>query len=112
MVFAAGPGGHRAQGLRSGAGGAPPDGGHLAEDLRRGLLEEALEFHRRFLEESPDDPRIQMDWQPDGSVDLSDAIASLTFLFTGGPPHVLAVPDSETQACVPIVGCTGSARCP
>lgn len=63
---------------------------------------------------SPRDPAniSLMDWQPDGTVDLSDAIASLTFLFTGGPRHALAIPGSETEGCVLIVGCVGSAHCP
>jgi hypothetical protein len=46
-----------------------------------------------------------VDWQPDGGIDLSDAIAMLSFLFLGGRPHGLAVPGGETTLCIPIVGC-------
>jgi len=40
-----------------------------------------------------------LDWQPDGKVDLSDAVGLLQFLFSGGPPHPLG------NACVEITDC-------
>jgi len=51
------------------------------------------------------------DWQPDSGIDISDGIAMLQFLFLGGPAHALAVPLSETTACVPIAGCPVSRGC-
>jgi hypothetical protein len=52
-----------------------------------------------------------IDWQPDGAVDISDGISILSFLFAGGPPHPLAVPGMERQACIPVAGCSDSAPC-
>jgi hypothetical protein len=51
-----------------------------------------------------------LDWQPDGAVDISDAVAQLQFLFLGGPRHPLAVPGNETAGCAAIAGCPN--RCP
>jgi len=53
-----------------------------------------------------------LDWQPDGSVDLSDAVAILQFLFLSGAAHPLAVPGSETTACVVIADCDANPDCP
>ena len=41
----------------------------------------------------------------DERVDLSDAVATLLFLFDRGPAHVLASPGDERTRCVPIAGC-------
>ncbi len=49
-------------------------------------------------------------WQPDGTVDLSDANDLLTFLFIGGSPHTLAVPAAEQTGYMPIEGCPDSCR--
>ena len=51
-----------------------------------------------------------MDWQPDSAVDISDAVAMLTFLFVGGKPHALA-PEADAKGCVRIVGCPDHAGC-
>lgn len=40
-----------------------------------------------------------LDWQPDGGIDISDGIALLQHLFTGGPPH------TGGALCVPIAAC-------
>jgi hypothetical protein len=63
---------------------------------------------------TPADPgnRALLDWQPDGSVDLSDAVAILQFLFLNAAAHPLAVPGSETMTCVAIPGCDANTRCP
>jgi hypothetical protein len=53
-----------------------------------------------------------IDWQPDGVVDLSDVVAMLAFLFNGDDAHRLAVPGTETTACVPITGCRDNPNCP
>jgi hypothetical protein len=55
-----------------------------------------------------DDPANEalLDWQPDLVIDLSDAVAALTYLFSGGPAHALAL---EEDACVRIAGC--QSRC-
>ena len=53
-----------------------------------------------------------IDWQPDGSIDISDAVGMLRFLFAGGPAHPMAVPGLETRGCVPIPGCEDNAACP
>jgi hypothetical protein len=50
------------------------------------------------------------DWQSDGAIDLSDAVAGLKFLFGGGPAHARSVPGQERTGCVAIEGCPG--RCP
>jgi hypothetical protein len=55
--------------------------------------------------------QTQLDWQPDGTADLSDAIAGLRFLFLGGPAHVLAIPTEETTGCAQIPGCDGLVEC-
>ena len=52
-----------------------------------------------------------MDWQPDGSVDLSDVVGMLQFLFIGNSAHPLAVVGSEVSACVPIMGCRANPNC-
>ena len=52
-----------------------------------------------------------IDWQPDGSVDLSDAVGMLSFIFLGTDAHPLAVPGAETTACVPILGCPNNDEC-
>ena len=46
-----------------------------------------------------------LDWQPDGVVDISDAVAMLTFQFLGGRPHALAS-EVDAEGCIRIVGCT------
>ena len=51
-----------------------------------------------------------LDWQGDGAIDVADAVGSLTFLFLGGPAHVLSDPSSPDE-CVPIVGCPGLPAC-
>ena len=53
-----------------------------------------------------------MDWQPDGGVDISDAVGMLDFLFFSKDAHPLAVPGSETKECVAIEGCEGNPNCP
>jgi hypothetical protein len=46
-----------------------------------------------------------LDWQPDTKVNISDGIGLLDFLFGDGPPHPLAVPVIDGQACLSIEGC-------
>ena len=53
-----------------------------------------------------------LDWQPDGTVDLSDGISLLMHLFSGASPHPLVVPGQELTACVPILGCEATVDCP
>jgi len=62
---------------------------------------------------SPSDPgnKSLLDWQGDGTLDLTDGIAALRFLFLGGPAHRLAVPGNELRGCAPISGCPESATC-
>ena len=43
--------------------------------------------------------RTMVDWQSDGRVDLTDGVAILLALFSGGPPHELG------RECVPILDC-------
>ena len=50
-----------------------------------------------------------LDWQPDGGIDISDAVASLSFLFLGVPPHAMA-PEAEPSGCVRIEGCPDKCR--
>ncbi len=50
-------------------------------------------------------------WLDNDSIDLSDGVGSLRFLFQGGPRHRRSVPGSETTECVPIVGCPDNAKC-
>ena len=52
------------------------------------------------------------DCNQDGELDLSDAVSMLTFLFSGGPAHPLAVPGAETTGCVAMPGCPDSPHCP
>jgi len=52
-----------------------------------------------------------LDWQPDGSVDLSDAVSLLTYFFQDSAPHTLAVPPAETEMCVQIPGCPANSDC-
>jgi hypothetical protein len=51
-----------------------------------------------------------VDWQPDDRIDVSDAVATITFLFLGGDRHPRAVPGAE-KSCVRIEGCPEHARC-
>jgi hypothetical protein len=51
-------------------------------------------------------------WQPDGILDLSDAVSEVHFLFDGGPAHPLAIPGQESGSCVLIDGCTSNTSCP
>jgi hypothetical protein len=51
-----------------------------------------------------------LDWQPDGSIDLSDGIALLNFLFDAGPPHFLSIVAPGTS-CAIIPGCADSLGC-
>ena len=53
-----------------------------------------------------------IDWQPDGSVDLSDVLGILQFFFFGAGAHPLAVPGAETTECVAIPGCASQPGCP
>jgi len=53
-----------------------------------------------------------IDWQADGSLDLSDPVGMLQFLFNAGAAHPLAVPGAETTGCVSIEGCEGATNCP
>jgi hypothetical protein len=50
---------------------------------------------------TPADPAnvALIDWQPDSRIDLSDGVAALNFLFSGGPAHPAG------EACRRIVGC-------
>ena len=63
---------------------------------------------------TPTDPGnlALIDWQPDGSIDLSDVIAMLQFVFFGADAHALAVPGSEATECVAIAGCSDHPDCP
>ena len=47
-----------------------------------------------------------MDWNGDGTLDVSDAVAMAGFLFGGNPdaPHALAS-TGDPNACVLLVGC-------
>ena len=49
-----------------------------------------------------------VDWQPDGAIDLSDAVAGLSFLFLGGRPHALAFRGATGTGCVQVEGCPKS----
>ena len=54
-----------------------------------------------------------MDWQPDGSIDLSDIVAMLQFLFFSADAHTLAVPGAEATACVALPRhCADNPACP
>jgi hypothetical protein len=53
-----------------------------------------------------------LDWQPNGSIGIADAVGLIHFLVLGGAPHPLAVESAETTACVPIPGCTPGPSCP
>ena len=63
---------------------------------------------------TPTDPGniALIDWQPDGSIDLSDVLGLLQFLFFSADAHSLAVPGAETTECVPIAGCSNNSNCP
>jgi len=64
---------------------------------------------------TPTDPGnlALMDWQPDGSIDLSDVVAMLQFLFFSANAHALAVPGRETTECVALPGhCEDTPACP
>lgn len=63
---------------------------------------------------APTDPGniALLDWQPDGSVDLSDILGLLQFLFFSAEAHPLAVPGAETTECVVIPGCAANLNCP
>jgi hypothetical protein len=52
-----------------------------------------------------------LDWQPDGGLDLSDAIGLLQFFFLDAAPHPLAVQPQPTELCVEIPGCPANADC-
>jgi hypothetical protein len=52
-----------------------------------------------------------LDWQPDGAIDLTDAILGLSFLFLGDAPHWIAVPGDETTGCISIDGCDPNLTC-
>ena len=54
-------------------------------------------------------PRL-LDWQGDGRVNLTDAVALLQHLFASGPPHVLAAGETEA-ACVRVFGCDDTPGC-
>jgi hypothetical protein len=45
-----------------------------------------------------------LDWQPDGSVDISDGVGLLAYLFLTGKPHFLGF------ACTPIANCPDGCR--
>lgn len=47
-----------------------------------------------------------------GSLDISDGVALLRFLFLGGPPHHFAVPGNETGGCANIFSCLDRPGCP
>jgi len=50
--------------------------------------------------------RALLHWTADDAgVDISDAIALLSFIFLGGPPHPRAVRDGDRWACITIPGC-------
>ena len=49
-----------------------------------------------------------LDWQPDGRVNLSDAIGLLAYLFQGGPSHPLS---ELADSCIHIEGCTAGPTC-
>ena len=55
----------------------------------------------------PDDRgNVQLlDWLGDDVVDITDAISLLTFVFLGGPAHMLTIPGMEATGCVSIAGC-------
>ncbi len=55
--------------------------------------------------------RALLDWQPDGRINLADAVSALSFLFLGGPPHALGR-DPAGPTCVPMAGCPASRACP
>jgi hypothetical protein len=52
------------------------------------------------------------DWQGDGAINISDAVAGLQYLFSGGSPHARAVPGAERTACIAVAGCPQAVRCP
>ena len=60
-----------------------------------------------------DDGNLQLlDWQADDSLDLSDGISLLTFLFDSTSlPHALAVPGGESSGCIGIRGCPDIRSC-
>lgn len=60
------------------------------------------------LEEVGNRPLI--DGAAGGTIDISDGIAILRFLFIDGAPHPLAVPGGELTGCVRLAGCS-SASC-
>ena len=53
-----------------------------------------------------------MDWQPDGSIDISDVVAMLQFIFFGNDAHALAGLAGETTECVAIPDCEDTPDCP
>jgi hypothetical protein len=53
-----------------------------------------------------------LDWQSDGAIDLSDVLGLLQFFFFSAYAHPLAVPGSETTACVVVQGCEDNSSCP
>lgn len=62
---------------------------------------------------TPADPSniALLDWQPDGNVDLSDAISLLQYLFLGTSPHTLGISPQEREVCVDIPGCPANSDC-
>ena len=63
---------------------------------------------------TPQDPGnlALMDWQPDGSIDISDVVAMLQFIFFGDDAHALAGLTGEATECVAIPGCEDTPDCP
>jgi len=49
-----------------------------------------------------------MDWQPDGSIDISDAVGMIGFVFGTESAHPLAAPGAPTTECVTVPGCGAS----
>jgi len=52
-----------------------------------------------------------LDWQPDASVDLSDAVGLLHYFFLSAAAHPLAVPGEEAEMCVEIPACPPNPEC-
>jgi hypothetical protein len=52
-----------------------------------------------------------LDWQSDGRIDISDAIATMRFFFLGGVPHALAPSLDGAGACAFVPGCLDSPGC-
>jgi CubicO group peptidase (beta-lactamase class C family) len=63
---------------------------------------------------APTDPGniVLLDWQLDGTIDLSDVLGMLQFFFLSAEAHPLAVPGAETTECVVIEGCAANLNCP